>query len=92
MNGAEIFAYTLREVPAVISRVLSAKGLSVDDVDLFVPHQANAFILAHLQRKLRIPPERFVIDMADCGNTGLSTSRSRYAGRWRGARSAPACA
>src|SRR5205807_8360385 len=46
MNGAEIFAFTLREVPAVISRVLSAKGLSVDDVDLFVPHQANAFILA----------------------------------------------
>ena len=73
MNGAEIFAFTLREVPAVISRVLSAKGLSVDDVDLFVPHQANAFILAHLQRKLRIPPERFVIDMADCGNTGSST-------------------
>jgi 3-oxoacyl-[acyl-carrier-protein] synthase-3 len=73
LNGAEIFAFTLREVPAVISRVLSAKGLSVDDVDLFVPHQANAFILAHLQRKLRIPPERFVIDMADCGNTGSST-------------------
>ena len=73
MNGAEIFAFTLREVPAVISRVLSAKGLSVHDVDLFVPHQANAFILAHLQRKLRIPPERFVIDMADCGNTGSST-------------------
>lgn len=92
MNGAEIFAFTLREVPAVISRVLSAKGLSVDDVDLFVPHQANAFILADLQRKLRIPPERFVIDMADCGNTGSSTSRSRYAGRWRGARPAPACA
>src|SRR6478672_13678025 len=58
MNGAEIFAFTPREVPAVISRVLSANGLSVDDVDLFVPHQANAFILAHLQRKLRIPPER----------------------------------
>ena len=73
MNGAEIFAFTPREVPAVISRVLSANGLSVDDVDLFVPHQANAFILAHLQRKLRIPPERFVIDMADCGNTGSST-------------------
>ena len=73
MNGAEIFAFTLREVPAVISRVLSAKGFSVDDVDLFVPQQANAFILAHRQRKLRIPPERFVIDMADCSNTGLST-------------------
>ena len=73
MDGAEIFAFTLREVPATINRVLSAKGLTVDDVDLFVPHQANAFILAHLQRKLRIPPERFVIDMADCGNTGSST-------------------
>ena len=61
----------------MISRVLSAKGLSVDDVDLFVPHQANAFILAHLQRKLRIPPERFVIYMADCGNTGSSTMGMR---------------
>ena len=65
MNGAEIFAFTLREVPAIINRVLSAQGLAVDDVDLFVPHQAHAFILAHLQRKLRIPPERFVNAMAE---------------------------
>src|SRR5262249_7878342 len=42
MNGAEIFAFTLREVPAIINRVLSAKGLAVDAVDLFVPHQETA--------------------------------------------------
>jgi 3-oxoacyl-[acyl-carrier-protein] synthase III len=63
----------VRAVEQSATATLDKAGMTADDVDLFVPHQANAFILAHLQRKLRIPRERFVIDMADCGNTGSST-------------------
>jgi 3-oxoacyl-[acyl-carrier-protein] synthase III len=73
MNGAEIFAFTLRAVPEVVARVLEPVGLTVEDVDMFVMHQANAFMLGHLQRKLRISADRFVIDMADYGNTVSST-------------------
>ncbi|HEX3868417.1 MAG TPA: ketoacyl-ACP synthase III, partial [Gemmatimonadaceae bacterium] len=73
MNGAEIFAFTVREVPNVVNRLLDSAKLTIDDVDFFVLHQASAHVLSHFQRKLRIPPERFAIDMADCGNTGSST-------------------
>ncbi|MEO7082848.1 MAG: ketoacyl-ACP synthase III [Gemmatimonadaceae bacterium] len=73
MNGAEIFAFTLRAVPEVVNRVLAPGGLTTNDVDIFVMHQANAYMLAHLQRKLRLPADKFVIDMADCGNTVSST-------------------
>ncbi len=73
MNGAEIFAFTPREVPAVISRVLSANGLSVDDVDLFVPHQATRSSSPISSESSAFRPSAFVIHMADCGNTGSST-------------------
>jgi 3-oxoacyl-[acyl-carrier-protein] synthase-3 len=73
MNGAEVFAFTLRAAPDAIDRVLSDAKLAIGDIDVFIMHQANAHMLAHLQRTLRIAPERFVIDMKDCGNTVSST-------------------
>jgi 3-oxoacyl-[acyl-carrier-protein] synthase-3 len=45
----------------------------VDDIDLFVFHQASKMLLDHLRRKLRIPEERFCMAMEDCGNTVSST-------------------
>ncbi len=43
--------------------------MAVEEVDYFVFHQANMFILEHLRKKLKIPAEKFVTDMADIGNT-----------------------
>lgn len=73
MNGPEIFNFTLREVPGLVEAVLTSAGLALEDVDLVVPHQANAFMLTHLREKLGIPKEKFVIDLADFGNTVSST-------------------
>ena len=73
MSGGEIFAFTLRVVPPSVESVLAQAGLTLDQVDLFVFHQANGYMLEHLRQKCRIPREKFVVAMAECGNT-VSTS------------------
>jgi 3-oxoacyl-[acyl-carrier-protein] synthase III len=73
MNGAELFNFTMREVPDSITRLLGKTGGALEDYDLFVFHQANRYMLNHLRKILRIPEERFYLAMADCGNTVSST-------------------
>lgn len=73
MDGPEIFSFTLRVVPKTVTELLALAGLDMEDVDLWVFHQANRFMLDHLRRKIGIPVERFPINMADCGNTVSST-------------------
>ena len=73
MNGGAIVGFTLKAVPAAIDRLLATAGLSLDDIDLFVFHQASAFILDKLRNKIGIPPERFVVELETCGNTVSST-------------------
>lgn len=69
MNGPEIFAFTLQAVPKVVREVLERAGKSLEDVDLFVFHQANQYMLEHLRKKLKIPTEKFFVGMRHCGNT-----------------------
>ena len=69
MNGAEIFNFTLRVVPDTISRLLALAKLRMEDIDLFIFHQANKFMLEHLRKKLRLPSEKFWVAMDDVGNT-----------------------
>jgi 3-oxoacyl-[acyl-carrier-protein] synthase-3 len=73
MNGGEIFAFTLRAVPPSVEAVLAQSGLTLEQVDLFVFHQANGYMLEHLRQKCRIPREKFVVAMAECGNTVSSS-------------------
>lgn len=69
MNGPEIFDFTLRAVPAAVSQLLAESGTALSDIDLFVLHQANSYMLEHLRKKLGIDAVRFVVDMSDVGNT-----------------------
>lgn len=73
MNGPDIFDFTLKCVPDVVARVLDNAGLIQEDIDLFLLHQANAFMLRHLQKKLRIPDEKFSICLENTGNTVSSS-------------------
>lgn len=73
MNGPEIFNFTLRTVPATVDALLRKAELSKDDVDLFVFHQANHYMLDHLRKKLKIAEEKFFVCMEHCGNTVSST-------------------
>jgi 3-oxoacyl-[acyl-carrier-protein] synthase-3 len=73
MNGPEIFNFTLKIVPRTVSGVLERAGLTAGEIDWFVFHQANRYMLEHLRKKLRIPAEKFPVVMQDCGNTVSST-------------------
>jgi 3-oxoacyl-[acyl-carrier-protein] synthase-3 len=73
MNGPEIFTFTLKEVPCVVERLLAKAGLGLEQVDYFVFHQANRFMLEHLRRKMRISPDKFCINLETYGNTVSAT-------------------
>ncbi|MCC6200872.1 MAG: ketoacyl-ACP synthase III [Moraxellaceae bacterium] len=69
MNGAEVFAFTLKSVPSLVSEVLSRSGLQLEDVDYFVPHQANKFMLDAITKRIGIPDSKTVRAYESCGNT-----------------------
>jgi 3-oxoacyl-[acyl-carrier-protein] synthase-3 len=73
MNGPEVFTFTLQAVPDAVRLLLKRSALTGGQVDLYVFHQANRFMLDRLRAKLDIPAERFWIDMENTGNTVSST-------------------
>lgn len=73
MDGRAIFNFTAFKVPVLIEQILEKHGVSLSDIDLFVFHQANAFMLETIRRKVGIPKEKFFIHMESCGNTVSST-------------------
>lgn len=73
MNGPAVFQFTLECVPVLLEDCLKKSGRAFGDIDHFVMHQANAFMLEHLRAKCGIPAEKFVINMDDVGNTVSST-------------------
>ncbi|QDQ41103.1 ketoacyl-ACP synthase III [Legionella geestiana] len=73
MHGTEIFSFTLDAVPASIHELLSREQLCLDDIDLFVFHQANHYMLEHLRKKIGIPADKFFVAMDFCGNTVSSS-------------------
>jgi 3-oxoacyl-[acyl-carrier-protein] synthase-3 len=85
-NGREVFKRAVTEMAASCREVLEKNGHSTDDVDLLIPHQANARIMAAVAERLHIPPERAVIDVAEVGNTSaasipIALDRAYRAGR-----------
>jgi 3-oxoacyl-[acyl-carrier-protein] synthase-3 len=73
MDGQELFAFTLRRVPELIEALLAKGGLTANDVDAFVFHQANAFMNEHLRTKMRLPKEKVPLALRDVGNTVSNT-------------------
>jgi len=73
MNGPAILAFSMAAVPALVEKLLEESGLERDSVDAFVFHQANKLMLDKLRKHCKIPPERFVVDLEDKGNTVGST-------------------
>ncbi len=55
MNGSNIFNFTIKRVPPLIQDTLAAAGESMDDVDYFIFHQSNRFIMQHLAKKAGHP-------------------------------------
>lgn len=73
MAGADIMAFSLREVPRAADALLEKAGVARAAVDYFVLHQANRFMLESLRRKMGVDLARFPIHVEECGNTVSST-------------------
>ena len=73
MDGAEVLAFTLRRVPPMVAEALSASGWALNEVDAFVPHQANQFMLQHLGKRLKIPADKMVLSLDEFGNTSSAS-------------------
>jgi 3-oxoacyl-[acyl-carrier-protein] synthase-3 len=69
MNGPEVFNFTIDVVPKTVNDVLIKNHLSMDDIDLFIFHQANQFMLNYLRKKIKIPEEKFYVNIEQTGNT-----------------------
>jgi 3-oxoacyl-[acyl-carrier-protein] synthase-3 len=69
MNGREVFKFATRVLVASARKLLDEVGMTVDDVDVYVPHQANIRIIDHAARKLGFPPEKVVVNVQKYGNT-----------------------
>jgi 3-oxoacyl-[acyl-carrier-protein] synthase-3 len=86
MNGREVFKFATRVLVSSAEAVLERCGVSVEDVDLYVPHQANVRIMDHAAAKLGIPRERMVVNVDRYGNTSsgsipLALAEAQAAGR-----------
>lgn len=73
MDGAEIFNFTIDVIPKTVSDVLEKNNMNMEDIDLFVFHQANELMLDYLKKIINIPSEKFYVNVKNVGNT-VSTS------------------
>ena len=73
MNGREVFRFATRVMVSSAQRVLESAGYQPEDVDLYVPHQANKRIIDHAVRELGIPEEKVVVNVDRFGNTSAAS-------------------
>ncbi|HLS27649.1 MAG TPA: beta-ketoacyl-ACP synthase III [Opitutales bacterium] len=73
MNGREVFKIAVRVMEKAILEILEKQGLAPDDVSLFVPHQANIRILEMLATRMKLPLDRFALNIDRLGNTSAAS-------------------
>jgi 3-oxoacyl-[acyl-carrier-protein] synthase-3 len=73
MNGREVFRHAVTKISGVIEETLADTGFAAADIDLFVPHQANARILDGIAKKLKVSPEKIIITLTQQGNTSAAS-------------------
>ncbi|WP_307832602.1 3-oxoacyl-[acyl-carrier-protein] synthase III C-terminal domain-containing protein [Azospirillum argentinense] len=85
MDGTQVFAFTLREVPGNIRAVLERADWTMETVDRLVLHQANAQMIRHLAQKLGATPGQTVVGLAGFGNTSSASIPLALASELEGA-------
>ena len=73
MDGRAVFKFATRTMGESLGRVMEKAGAGVEDIDLFIPHQANARIIEYAAKSMGLPPEKVVMNVADYGNTSAAT-------------------
>jgi 3-oxoacyl-[acyl-carrier-protein] synthase-3 len=70
MDGAAVFKFTIERVPPLVAETLEQSGSATEDIDYFVFHQSNQFIMRHVAGKCGLPPDRVPLNLEKYGNTG----------------------
>ena len=73
MDGRRIFKFATRKMTDSVTNVVKASGLSWDDIELIIPHQANARIIDLATRRLGVPPEKMMVNIDRYGNTSAAS-------------------
>lgn len=73
MNGREVFRFATKVMASATEEVVKKAGLTLDDIALVIPHQANGRIIEAAARGLRMPMERFVVNIDRYGNTSAAS-------------------
>ncbi|MBN1185613.1 MAG: ketoacyl-ACP synthase III [Bacteroidales bacterium] len=73
MNGQAIFSFTSNTVPKLVDNVLESNNLKQDEIDFFLFHQANQYMLEFIRKKINIPQEKFIYYLDSVGNTVSNT-------------------
>jgi 3-oxoacyl-[acyl-carrier-protein] synthase-3 len=73
MNGREVYKFATREVPEVLLEALEVAGLTVEEVDWLLLHQANIRIMEVVAKRLGIPMEKVITNLSDYGNTSAAS-------------------
>ena len=73
MNGGAIFNFTLDAVPAMMKEILENNHMGIDEIDYYLFHQANKFMLNTIRKVCMLPQEKFYVNLTETGNTVSST-------------------
>ena len=73
MKGNEVFRFAVTVLSKLVAETLAANGLTMADIDWFIPHQANLRIIQAIARKIRLPMEKVVVTVADHANTSAAS-------------------
>ena len=79
MQGNDVFRFAVRVLKESIEQVLELAQLSIDDIDLIIPHQANLRIINHVAKKMKVDISKFYVNLQDYGNTSAASIPIAYA-------------
>ena len=73
MDGRAVFDFATRQAPKSVKRLVEKAGCSLEELDFVLPHQANSRIVEVISRKLKIPMDKFYMNMDEYGNTSSAS-------------------
>lgn len=86
MEGKEVFRFAVKALENALVKVTKMAGISLDDISLVIPHQANARIIDHTIKKLGLPKEKFFVNLDKYANTSAASIPIALDEAWRGGR------
>ena len=73
MDGRQVFRFATQALPQAVEQVVKKADLAMGDISLIIPHQANGRIISSAAKRLKVPEERFVLNLQEYGNTSAAS-------------------